>query len=190
MEVISVSIKSLGPMLMHSCRLANPLDPITKAHKALTGKRKKTDEDQLAIAKSEWMASAYFEDDVGVYIPGVNVESCLFEAAKLRKLGKIAKRAIFVNEDKIKLEYQGPKTLEKLFEDPRFVDARPVKVSTARLIRYRPKFDNWSARFDITFNSEQINRSELIDVMNDAGSLIGLGDFRPRFGKFEVEDVK
>ena len=37
---------------MHSDKFANPLHPATKAHKALTGKRKKTDDDHEAIAKS------------------------------------------------------------------------------------------------------------------------------------------
>lgn len=190
MDSIKVNIKSLGPMLMHSCALANPLDPLTKAHKALTSKRKKTDEDHSAIAKSEWLASFYYDEKVGPYLPGVNVESCIFEAAKLRKLGRVAKRAIFVQEDRIKLEYDGPRDLEKMFADGRFVDARAVKVSMARLIRYRPKFDEWSATFNVTFNSEQLNREELLDVINDAGSLVGLGDFRPRFGKFSIEGVK
>jgi hypothetical protein len=40
MKIIKLKIKSTTPMLMHSDRFANPLDPATKAHKALTSNRK------------------------------------------------------------------------------------------------------------------------------------------------------
>jgi hypothetical protein len=190
METLIVKISSSGPMLMHACTLADPLHDETKAHKALTGKRKKTDEDHEAIAKSEWTSSLYIDDEMGPYLPGINIESCLFEAAKLRKLGKIMKRALFVSEDKVKIEYRGPRTKDAMFKDKRFVDARPVKVSMARLIRYRPKFDDWTAQISVMFNPEQIDKGELVSVLHDAGSLVGLGDFRPRFGKFSIEVIK
>lgn len=190
MDQLKIEIESIGPMLMHSATFADPLDVRTQAHKSLTSKRKKTEEDQRAIAKSEFLSSLYYDEKTGVFIPGINVESCIFEAAKLRKLGKVAKRAILVSEDQIKVIYKGPKDPLDLWQSPEFVDARAVKVSTSKIIRYRPKFNEWSARFQLNYNPEQINREDILDVLRDAGSLIGIGDFRPRFGKFEVTVLK
>lgn len=174
-------------MLMHSDRFANPLDPMTKAHKSLTSKRKKTDSDHEDIAKSEWLGALYFDKKLGIHIPGQNIDACLIGGAKLRKQGTNIKRAAMVVEDMVKLEYVGPKDPEKLFEDTRFVDVRGVKVGTAKLMRCRPKFIEWSMSFSVSLDTELLNVDEFVEIARDAGRLIGLGDYRPRFGKFSVE---
>lgn len=107
METITLKLKSTAPMLMHSDRFANPLDPATKAHKELTSKRKKTDEDHEAIAVSEFNGSLYIDPD-GPFIPSMNLEAAFVEAAKMQKLGKHAKRALMILEDKIHLQYERP----------------------------------------------------------------------------------
>lgn len=48
--------------MMHSDKLANPLHPATKAHRELTSKRKKVDDDHVAIARSEFIAGVYFDE--------------------------------------------------------------------------------------------------------------------------------
>ena len=186
MQLLKLKIKSTSPMLMHSDRFANPLDPATKAHKELTSKRKKTDDDHEAIAKSEYMGSLYIDQD-GPFIPSMNLDACFVEAAKMQKLGKHAKRAMMVLEDKIHIKYDGPRTGEALVADPRFVDARSVRVSMARLTRYRPRFNDWKAECTLAFDSEQINENEVRQIIENAGRLVGVGDFRPRMGRFSVE---
>lgn len=186
MEILKIKIKGLSPLLMHSARFANPLDPATKLHKELTAKRKKTDEDHMAIMQSEWFGSLYCNDH-GPFIPGINIEASLFEAAKMRKLGKVIKRALIVIDDEIKLVYKGPRDPESLYANKDFVDVRAVKVQTSKLMRCRPKFNEWSAEFDIQFNPEQIQKGEIMKIIEDAGFLVGVGDYRPRFGKFEME---
>src|SRR3546814_21068521 len=83
MEILKLKIVGTSPLMMHSDRLANPLNPATKAHKELTGKRKKTDDDHLAIAKSEFIAGAYWDEKEGFYIPGQN-----FDRSEERRVGK------------------------------------------------------------------------------------------------------
>ena len=189
MESIKVKLTGLSPMMMHSDRYSNPLDPMTKAHKELTGKRKKTDEDHEMILHSEWNGSLYFDDKLGPYVPGINVESMLMEAAKMQKLGKKFKSAIMVLEDRIKVEYQGPRDRKKMFADQRFVDCRSVKVQQARLQRCRPIFHEWELNFTLNFDQSVIDLRDVSKALSDAGQLVGLGDFRPRFGKFAAEIV-
>ncbi len=186
METMKVTITGVSPLLMHSARYANPLDPMTKAHKALTSKRKKTDEDYEAISKSEFFGGIYFDSNLGAYLPGLVIEAVIFEAAKQQKLGKTAKRSVVVIEDVIPLKYKGPKDIEGLYSDPNFVDIRAVKVGLQKVMRTRPKFNEWSATFTISFNPEQIEQRDVVRILQDAGSLIGVGDYRPRFGKFDV----
>lgn len=186
MRQLKVKIKGLSPLLMHSDRFANPLDTATKAHKELTGKRKKTDADHEAIARSEWMGSLYHRDGVGPYIPGQNLDATLQEAAKLQKLGKKFKQAVTVVENEIPLQYKGPRDPEGLF-NAGFVDVRGVKVAMAKLMRCRPKFNEWAAEFTVAYNEEVLNVEEIKKAIADAGQLVGVCDYRPRFGKFEAE---
>lgn len=186
MKQIQVRITGIAPILMHSDRLANPLDPMTKAHKELTGKRKKTDVDHEMIAKSEWLASLYYSEKTGVYIPGQNIDATLQEAAKLQKLGKKFKSAVTVLEDEVPLIYECPRKPDELF-NAGFLDVRGVKVMTAKLMRCRPKFNQWAAQFTIVFNDDVLNQEEVLKALADGGSLVGLCDYRPRFGKFTAE---
>lgn len=186
MRQIKVRVKGVSPLLMHSDRFANPLDPATKRHKELTGKRKKTDSDHEAIAKSEWLGSLYHSEKSGPYIPGQNMDATLQEAAKLQKLGKKFKQAVMVVEDEIPLKYTGPRDPEGLFAAG-FLDVRGVKVAMAKLMRCRPKFTSWAAEFTVAFNEDVLNVEEVKKAIQDAGLLIGVCDYRPRFGKFESE---
>ncbi|MGB1100682.1 MAG: hypothetical protein ACPGYS_07215, partial [Flavobacteriales bacterium] len=66
-------------------------------------------------------------------------------------------------------------------------DIRGVKVGMARTMRCRPIFRQWSIDVDVKYNPDLIDRSDVLKSMCDAGQQCGLGDFRPKFGRFEVE---
>lgn len=187
MKQLLLTITGKAPLLMHSDRFANPLDPLTKAHKELTSKRKKTDEDQTAIARSEFIGGCYYNKHSGFFIPAQNLDSCLIAAAKLQKLGVKFKQGVQVLEDELQLEGKLPSSPEKMWEDNEYIDARGVKVGQAKIIRYRPIFRSWSLKATVMFNEEVVNASEVKKAIEDAGALIGLGDYRPRFGRFNTE---
>jgi len=186
MEILKLKIVGSSPLLMHSDRLANPLLAETKAHKQLTGKRKKTDDDHIAIAKSEFLNSLYFTENAGVHIPGQNFDATFLAGAKLQKLGTQWKRGALVMTDRARLIYDGPRSPEDLWVDTRFVDCRGVKVGTAKIMRYRPIFMEWAAEVEIAYNPDLLSDDEVRKTVSDAGALIGVCEYRPRFGRFGV----
>ena len=186
MELLTLKITGTSPLMMHSDRLANPLDPVTKAHKELTSKRKKTDDDHEAIAKSEFIAGAYWSEQDGFFIPGANFDATFWAGAKLSKLGVHWKRGAMVLTDRAKLLFDGPDSPEKLWGDRRFVDCRGVKVGQAKVMRYRPVFLEWATRLEVAINPDVLNIGEVKKAIEDAGSLIGVCEYRPRFGRFGV----
>lgn len=188
MKSIKMKLTGISPLMTHNERLANPRDPETQKLKALTSIKKKTEELLERIAKQEWEAGLYEEKGVPV-IPADNVLACLKEAAKKQKLGKVVAAAVFSQEASFALEYDGPKNREELWQDGRFFDYRTVVVSRRRVMRARPKFDEWSVTVELTFDPEQISEAELMDSMATAGLSIGLCEKRPQFGRFEVERV-
>ena len=187
MEILKVKITGTSPLMMHSDKLANPLAAATKAHKELTGKRKKTDDDHIAIAKSEFLSSLYYTEKDGIFIPGQNFDATFLGGAKLQKLGTAFKRGALVMTDKAALVHTGPKDPEKLWQNPDFVDCRGVRVGTAKLMRYRPVFSEWATEIELSFNPDVLNASEIKKIITDAGQLIGVCEYRPRFGRFAVE---
>jgi hypothetical protein len=192
MKQIQAKITGIGPMLMHSDRLSDPLSEATKAHKKLTSDRalKKTDEGQVAISRSEFLNSLYLDDSGRVCMPTLNIRKSLIEGARLHKGGKEVERGVLILDTTVPLEYDGPKNIEKLWEDQRFRDARSVRVGQGRIIRYRPTFKEWSLTVALLVNEEIINTSSLLHYWLDAGAMIGLGDFRPLFGRYTVEIVR
>ena len=192
MNAIKLKITGSSAILLHSCRFANPLDPDTKRHKELTSKRKKTDEDQIEIARSEYNGSLYIDDDK-VVIPAINIMASFIDGAKLNKLGMAFQRGTIVMDEYCILAHKGPKDWRKLFDTNGFVDSLPVKIGTSRLIRYRPKFEDWSTVIEFYYDETVINKSDIIMSATNAGKFCGIGDYRPSkkgpFGRYEVEEV-
>lgn len=175
------------PLLMHNARLSNPLDDVAKKMKRITAKRTKTEEDYEELARFEHMGGLYFDPDVGPYVPGQNFERCLVDAARITKSGKKIERGVFVETDVNPVSYDGPRDIDGLWKDANFRHAASVKVGMQRVTRTRPYFREWVVAADGMFDAAVINLEELQEIADTAGRMIGLGDWRPRFGRFTAE---
>jgi hypothetical protein len=185
----STTIKIIGvtPLIMHSGRLADPLDPATLALAELTSKRKKTLDDHRAVSKAEWTGSIYVNEKGRPCLPGEVLEATLAEGAKADKLGKAAKAGIVVPEN-AELIYSGPKTVDGLWEHGGFLKRAGVKVGMARVIRSRPIFPEWSCKFEVLWDPSVIkSEKQLLNIAHAAGRS-GVGDWRPKYGRFVVEE--
>lgn len=192
MQTITLKLTGQSAMLLHSDRGANPIAPETIAHKVLTSKRKKTDEDHIAIARSEYML-CFYNNDTAVSIPTQNIKSSIVEGAKLHKLGSAFNRCVLILADTLNVSHSGPANREAMWDTPACVDCRSVKVGTARLMRYRPRLNDWSLSVEIIFDENMVERQQILAAAENAGKYIGIGDYRPAkggpFGRFTVEAV-
>lgn len=132
----------------------------------------------------EWQAGLYVENGV-VGIPDTVLLGMLIAAAKKIKKGQQAKSGIFV-QGFFPLKYDGSTDLKKLWENEEFRLTAKVRVGTSSVMRTRPKFDNWSLEFNAEIDDTLINEGDLNEILKIGGKQIGLGDWRPRFGRFEV----
>jgi hypothetical protein len=183
-----------GPaLIMHNGRLANPRDPYTKALKEITSKKKKGDEDHEEMSRREFQGGLYHDEDIGPYIPGDALQTMLVEGSRKSKQGREFV-SVSVEEDRVPLEYTGPRDREGLWADDRFVHTVGVKVTTSRVMRTRPIFRNWKVSFNITIEDDaSINPDDVERALTTAGRMVGIGDWRPgsprggRHGRFVVE---
>jgi hypothetical protein len=186
MKIMKVTFKGIAPLLMNSNVCVNPLHPITLERKQITGKRKKTEDDYLDLIILDLKGAMYYDEKLGPYIPAICVEATLREAAKKIKKGTSVKSSLFVEPDFIKLEYEGPREFEKLIKDERFRDVRPVTVQRSQVIKARPRFNSWAINFTITYDELILDQEAMGQIFDIAGRQIGICDYRPRYGRFEV----
>jgi hypothetical protein len=184
-ETIHLLFTGNRPLLMHSGRLADPLDPIVRDLSKITAKRMKTIADHEQIARIEWYGGLWLLDGCPC-IPPEAVEASFVDAARSRRKGKQASAGMLVDGPAL-LDYDGPKDPNELWKDENFRFRHGVRVNNSRTMRTRPRFMNWSVKITATFLPTMLNRTEVIELFQVAGFQEGLGDWRPKFGKFTVE---
>lgn len=178
-------MRGTQPLIMHNARLSDPLDPFTKRLAEITGKRKKTDDDHREMALREWAGGIYFDPEMGPYLPGANIERMLLDAARMSRDGKSIERGLFIPED-WPLQYDGPRDVSTLMNDENYRFRASIKVGQQRVMRCRPMFRQWACRAEGHFDEEQISPDKLPLLATRGGRLVGIGDWRPRYGRFDA----
>jgi hypothetical protein len=182
-------------LMVHRGGLANPLDLWARKIKKLSSKRKKTDEDYIDLARAEFEGSFYWDEKHGPVMLTNNILSTLINGAKKSKMGREAGLAIFVEGTKetgdagiVRIDYSGPRTVEELWNNGqgKYVSSELVNVNRARVVRTRPIFPEWSLRFLVKFDPMVLNGDAVVKAQDDAGFYVGLGEWRPRYGRFSV----
>jgi hypothetical protein len=177
-------IQGVCPLLCHNGHLADPMNQFSKAIKVISGKRKKTDADFEEMARLEWYGGLYIKDGKPA-ITGPMIKAMLVGAARKSKLGKQFTAGLFIT-GLFQLGYDGPGDIDALWADDRFRLGALVKVGTSRVMRTRPKFDNWSLSFTVLRDDTQVSEEDLNSALVLAGQIIGLGDWRPEHGRFTI----
>ena len=178
------------PLVMHNGRLANPADEFARAIKEISSKRSKVDADYEEMGRLEWLGSLYLSKGE-LCIPGYVLEGALVGrggAARKQKMGKRAAAGLFVMND-FPLEYDGPRNPNELWKLEDFRLVRLVVINNSRVVRTRPIFQEWAANVEIEFNDELVNPDDVRLWMATAGHEVGLMDWRPRCGRFGVQEL-
>ena len=188
MKEMQIELRGIAPLLMHSCRGVNTTEPLAIEKKKLTSKRTKTEEDNLAILEIDYRLAIYHDKELGPYVPAENIEATFRESAKKNKQGKLTQIAMFVNQDRIPLIYDGPRGIEELAKDMDYRDVRVGRVPSSRasVLVCRPRFNRWSCKFSLTYDETLINTEDVREIIYRAGAQVGLCDYRPRYGRFEA----
>jgi hypothetical protein len=183
-EKRSYRLVGIAPLLMHNGQLADPLAYHSKELKKVSGKRLKTDADFERMAEIEFKGSLYLDDD-GPVIPAEMIEAMIIESSKRMRKGQQIKAGVIV-DGCFRLEYDGPRDPEALWADRNFRLTCGARVQRNRVMRTRPRFRDWSVEIEIEFIPSLVNPSELDEMVKLGGMQIGVGDWRPRFGRFMI----
>lgn len=171
---IKCTIEGISPLLMN----AFPMEPLPRGWEKLS--------------PADQCINAEYRDESGeLFVPGVAVQRCLINAAVYSKgkgrasLMKPVAASVMISPEHIGL---GVKKYD--------IDSRPVVIAATkgRIIRHRPRFENWKISFEIEYDDELLSEAQVRQVVDDAGKRVGLLDFRPEkkgpFGRFMVTEWK
>jgi len=189
MDTLKFRLTGIRPLLMHNARLSDPTDELVREIKVITGNRKKTEADLEQLKWLEWFGGLYLDEDGKIALPADVALAAVIEGARKRKEGKNAQAGIFETAPFFALKHDGSNDPAELRGNKRFCDYRSVRNQQNRVMRARPIFRNWSVEVGFLVNPEVINPRAVAEAIEIAGERIGLGDYRPRYGRFTVEKL-
>lgn len=171
---IEVTIEGSAPILFHRWNCES-VESKSKAKKGSA--EKKTDDVESYVYRNEKGELA---------IPGEYLRGAIVGAAKYRQDPRSPRKSA---ADLFKacivsltpMASLGVKTWD-------FLDKRRVVIQRSAITRSRPAMaEGWKATFILMVNlPEYIDPAMLNETITAAGKLIGVGDFRPSFGRFNI----
>jgi hypothetical protein len=183
MQLVSVEIKGVTPYLMHRFSDEASVETSTRRIRA-----------EKVDPREEAERVAYKAPDGTYYFSSLAIIGSMCQAGTNHKQKGSRKSLRFVVPCAIRLTTDtiimrnGDGKPAKSFE----VDARPITIpaTKGRIMRYRPRFNDWSAAFEFNLNEKLLGVDDAHLLLNEAGEQIGIGDFRPEkrgpFGIFRV----
>lgn len=171
---VSVTIEGASDFLFHRWN-TEAVDAKAKAAK------------NSAAKKTDNVESYVYRLDTGeLAIPGEYLRQSIIHAAKFRQDPRSPRKSAMdlFKAGIISLTPLAP--LGKAEWD--YLDTRRVMVQRAGVNRTRPAMKaGWKVTFDLMVNiPEYIDRNSLRETIEAAGRLIGIGDFRPTYGRFGI----
>lgn len=171
---VSVTIEGSADLLMHRWNV-EAVDTKSKAAK------------NSAAKKTDNIESYVYRNEAGeICLPGEYLRQAIIAAAKYRQDPRSPRKSAMDLFKAGVVALTPLATLGKHEWD--YLDVRRVMVQRAGVNRTRPAMRaGWSASFDLMINlPEYIMRNDLREVIENAGRLIGVGDFRPTYGRFGI----
>lgn len=172
--ICEVTIEGAAPMLFHRWNC----DAVEAKSKAAKGS---------AAKKSDDIESYVYRNEEGeICLPGEYLRQAIIMAAKFRQDPRSPRKSAM---DLFKAAIVPLTELASLgVSEWDYEDRRRVTIQRNGITRIRPAMKpGWKATVQLMCNiPEYVDTMLLRQVMDDAGRLIGVGDFRPTFGRFTV----
>ena len=172
--IFKIEIRGICPLLMHKFSEDDLIKP-----------SKRTKDKQLSESEKIDLAKQFlYTDSRGKLVqPSSHIEGTMIKAAsqftfKGKKTYKeLVKGGVFAFPELI------PHKIPKWVVDARAI----VNPNTrGRSMCYRPRLDDWKLAFTLEVNDARADKNVIRQILEHAGAYIGIGNYRPRFGRFEV----
>jgi hypothetical protein len=150
-----------------------------KQQKEVTGPKAAKD------PKADFEGARYKIDEKTDGIPAIALKSCAVEAGMALGLKKTdLRKSFFVCPD-------GEELVPIICPGGPVMNKAMVRVGMGVAdVRYRPEYKGWSCVVPVEFNAELISAEALVNLFDNAGYSVGIGEWRPQkdgpHGRFRV----
>lgn len=195
MRTAKINVTGIGTLLLNNPQTVDRFNRYARRMAAINAKKaRRTDDDFLELRELEIRSKLYFDDDLGVYVPGSwMMESLAVNGFRVAKLSReVVRGSLFVAEPKLKLTYANMskvKKIEDIVMNPEFHWLANLPQKQVRVMKAFPKFQEWSFSATIEFDDKMIDPGSLTAVAQHAAKYGGFGDFRPTFGRAVAEVI-
>lgn len=185
MKDINITIKDVTPLLCHRftdrAQMAASAGVRSAIHNNATSPQDLAEE------------SLYKDEQGNPGLPGENLRQCLLAAGKYIKIGQ--ERMSDKRMNLLPASFHVSPVFLRIKSNSGWkVDTRPVRIpaTDGRILRHRACFDDWALAFSVGLDEDIITEKTFRELVDIAGTRIGLGDFRPDtkgpFGRFVVTE--
>lgn len=172
---VLIELEGTSPILFHRW---NNESVAAKAAPKKGSQEKKTDDTE----------SFLWRNDKGILcIPGEYVRQSVIHASKYEQDPRSPRKSLMdlMKAALVSLTELAPIGTAK---EPDYYDKRRVVIQRNAVTRTRPAFrEGWKCQFVLMVNlPEYVPAQRLNHILQQAGRIVGLADFRPSFGRFNV----
>lgn len=190
---LNAKFSGIAPLLQNNPQTVDRFNPYAKSLRKINSKKtNRTDDDFIEIGNLEMRSKIFWDQDVGIYVPDTWVLAAIaFNSFRTTKISKSdARAAVFVDKPKLPLVYRDMskvKAPEDIVKNPVFRLNMTLKQGQIRIVKATPIFHDWSFSVGLEYDDEIIDADSMSTVLNRVARYGGFGDFRPTFGRAEVE---
>jgi hypothetical protein len=141
-------------------------------------------EDRIEEAKERC-----YKNEKGLYLPGWNFKVCLLEGVKRSglKVGRgslmpYMQASLFPDEKLYFIGKAGPDFIHTTW------GRRPPRTGGACMVRRPALTEGWQLAFHLNLMDDRRRPEEVQRSLEEAGLLVGLGSWRPEFGRFIITE--
>ena len=177
MKQIKVTVKGISPLIQHKMSIAQEAELASKVKKRDGQAKGDNPEEYLYIHNGKICQPAeHFYQAIVKRLSNY----------KIQGKGKKTYKELGAGALSVTPEYIEHKN-QNWVQDVRTV---VIPATKGRAVRIRPKFEEWELDFMISCINDDLPVEVIKLALDDAGRESGIGDYRPRFGKFIVTSFK
>lgn len=189
-----VDITGIAPYVQHafSEKQRKQMEETQKAGQQARTKRTRVPKDFEAVYEAAMHRSK--EGWLGIPAPAFRnamISACRLIGYKMTH----AKLSVFIEADGIDANDGTP--LVKINGEPRIHKASVRNATGVADVRWRPMWEEWSAKVAVTFDEDQFSAADVFNLMLRAGMQVGIGEGRPDspnsnglgWGRFTVKET-
>jgi hypothetical protein len=206
--IVTGTLHGASPLLQSSKQHQHPSDPLNRLTKPVRERKTKTEEDHVALAQLQFVASGHWSKDGNIainndgsidfsgyerpFVPGDMLRASLKQASRALKNRKGAgfDRGVQILDD-FELRYEGPKECRAMWDQGLYRNDGGDRAGKLIWITRVSIPVGWEIDFSLRLDSSQLEVSDLQLMIEAAGRYIGMGSWRPtcggRFGRYSLD---